>query len=206
MMPWLMLIRPNGAFHKRTAYVSVGKGEMASNFAWVIVPVAHLGYFLFGTGQQPDLEREDSAGQLPGGSLWERVHCHQRQLQPLWKISGNDIYPNRSCDGGKNFWISPRKVQSYKTGSVGALIYYSGLSLQYKCGAMYAGKFMSLFFTPVLTFPLASFRTRNYSQDSKGQNTWHCGGAMYNLTPLETFRKNFFKLNLSIKIKACLSD
>ena len=69
-------------------------------------------------GQQPDPPGEDPAGEPPGGGLRERLHRHQRQLQPLREVPGDEVHAHRRRHGGQDLRVPPGEVPGHQAGRV----------------------------------------------------------------------------------------
>lgn len=69
-------------------------------------------------GEQSDSAREDSAGEPPGGGLWKCVHRHQRQLQSLREVPGDEVHASWSRHRSQDFRVSPREIEGHQTGHV----------------------------------------------------------------------------------------
>lgn len=73
---------------------------------------------MFIEGKQQDSQGEDLAGQPSGGSFWKCLHSHQRQLQPLRKIPGDEVYAERSRHRSQDIGIPAGEIQGHQTGCV----------------------------------------------------------------------------------------
>lgn len=77
-----------------------------------------ISIFFVNPGQQPDAPGENPAGEQPGGGLRQRLHGHQRELQPLWQIPGDEVHGWRDGGGGEDLRVPAGEVQSHSPGSV----------------------------------------------------------------------------------------
>lgn len=79
------------------------------------VNICQVFYF---SGQQPDAPGENPAGQQPGGGVRKRLHRHQRQLQPLRKVPGDEVHLRGNGGRGKDMRVSAGEIQSHPPGRV----------------------------------------------------------------------------------------
>ena len=79
---------------------------------------------MFYSGQQSDAPGEDPAGQQPSGGFWERLHRHQRQLQPLWQIPGDEVHEWGNGGRSADLRVPAGEIQSHPPGCVNITSFY----------------------------------------------------------------------------------